>query len=361
MITLFTSNMSGGIIQLAVQLLGTISELHKEVCCFMPKGTVASVPDALYPKVHFYEKFKTLNPIDRRLKILADAVLDTSPELIWYVDSSILSLEVSLQIRNRTKQLLTLHDAGTWHPSNTVNLRKKIQMKYSGCLINRSMKAVSNILVLSEESRKVCIQQYPHLSDKIMLMTLGAHIPDIKEKMPEELSDLTGTYFLFFGRIDKYKGIKGMCDTYSQLDGKKYPLVIAGNGTLAMDEQIAINADTNITLINRYISDKEMIWLFKHAKAVILPYIEATQSGIIPIAYKYGLPVVISNVPGLMQFVDNGKTGFVCSTGHDYIHAFKKMDDEKNYLRMQSYCLNYSEMYLSWNANVMDLIKSIGI
>ena len=109
------------------------------------------------------------------------------------------------------------------------------------------------------------------------------------------------------------------------------------------------------------ISDKEMIWLFKHAKAVILPYIEATQSGIIPIAYKYRLPVVISNVPGLMQFVDNGKTGFVCSTGHDYIHAFKKMDDEKNYLRMQSYCLNYSEMYLSWNANVMDLIKSIGI
>jgi glycosyltransferase involved in cell wall biosynthesis len=44
---------------------------------------------------------------------------------------------------------------------------------------------------------------------------------------------------------------------------------------------------------------------------VVLPYVEATQSGVIPVAYSFGKPVVATTVGGLPAQVDDGKTGYL--------------------------------------------------
>ena len=44
---------------------------------------------------------------------------------------------------------------------------------------------------------------------------------------------------------------------------------------------------------------------------VILPYRSATQSGILNVAYGFYKPVIVTDVGGLAEFVDEGKTGFV--------------------------------------------------
>ena len=44
---------------------------------------------------------------------------------------------------------------------------------------------------------------------------------------------------------------------------------------------------------------------------VVLPYVEATQSAVIPIAYVFGKPVVVTNVGALSEVVEQGKTGFI--------------------------------------------------
>ena len=44
---------------------------------------------------------------------------------------------------------------------------------------------------------------------------------------------------------------------------------------------------------------------------VVLPYIEASQSGIIPIAYAFKKPVVVTNVGSIPEVVDDGITGFI--------------------------------------------------
>ena len=43
----------------------------------------------------------------------------------------------------------------------------------------------------------------------------------------------------------------------------------------------------------------------------MLPYVSATQSGIVQIAYNYDLPVVTTNVGGLPEVVHDGRTGFI--------------------------------------------------
>ncbi len=54
---------------------------------------------------------------------------------------------------------------------------------------------------------------------------------------------------------------------------------------------------------------------------VVLPYLKSTQSGIIPIAYNFNKIVVASDIKGLNEFVQNGKTGFL----------FKRNDSQELY------------------------------
>ncbi|PYU09141.1 MAG: hypothetical protein DMG37_24220, partial [Acidobacteria bacterium] len=54
---------------------------------------------------------------------------------------------------------------------------------------------------------------------------------------------------------------------------------------------------------------------FRRATVVVLPYIEASQSGVIPMAYSAGKPVVATTVGGLPEMVENGRTGYLVPPG----------------------------------------------
>ena len=47
------------------------------------------------------------------------------------------------------------------------------------------------------------------------------------------------------------------------------------------------------------------------ADLLVLPYVSATQSGIVQVAYAYDRPVVSTNVGGLPEVVREGETGFL--------------------------------------------------
>jgi len=121
---------------------------------------------------------------------------------------------------------------------------------------------------------------------------------------------------LFFGRIWEYKGLEYLIKSEplisQQLSGVQ--ITIAGEGEeFDRYRQWMINPERFI-VHNAWVSDEERVELFQRAALVVLPYTSATQSGVVPIAYMYGKPVVATRVGALPEYVEHGRTGLLVPT-----------------------------------------------
>jgi D-inositol-3-phosphate glycosyltransferase len=128
---------------------------------------------------------------------------------------------------------------------------------------------------------------------------------------------------LFFGFIAPYKGLDilmmAMPFVRNKLDDVK--LVVAGNiknrSANPYWRQIEGIVDENdlgpsLKMDVRFIKDEDIETYFTAADVLILPYRYIFQSGIPFLALNYGLPVIAADVGSLKDFVEEGKTGFVC-------------------------------------------------
>lgn len=118
---------------------------------------------------------------------------------------------------------------------------------------------------------------------------------------------------LFFGRIWEYKGLDYLIKAEPLITAKvpEARIVIAGTGEdFGRYQAMMVNPD-HFIVHNEYVSDEKRAELFRRAAVVVLPYIEASQSFIISIAYRFGKPVVATKVGGLPEMVDHGRTGFL--------------------------------------------------
>ena len=92
-------------------------------------------------------------------------------------------------------------------------------------------------------------------------------------------------------------------------------IVIAGEGEEMTRYRRLMAHPERFAIHDRWISDDERSQLFARASVVVLPYVEASQSGVVPIAYAHGKAVVASRVGGLPEAVEDGRTGLLVPPG----------------------------------------------
>ncbi|MEX2315988.1 MAG: glycosyltransferase family 4 protein [Pirellulales bacterium] len=152
------------------------------------------------------------------------------------------------------------------------------------------------------------------LADELRISSQKIHvIPHVALGPVDGLceADEAAPQILFFGRIWKYKGLEHLIQAQPMIS-QALPaarIVIAGQGDDFEPYRRMIVEPGRFTVHNRFIELAERDELFRRASVVVLPYITATQSGVIPLAYAYGKPVVATNVGALCEAVEDGVTG----------------------------------------------------
>jgi glycosyltransferase involved in cell wall biosynthesis len=121
---------------------------------------------------------------------------------------------------------------------------------------------------------------------------------------------------LFFGHIRKYKGLQVLLDAI-KIARKNINLKLVIAGEFYDSEEIYTNKikelslEKDVLLFNHFIPSDQIGLYFTACDVVALPYLSATQSGVIQICYNYNKPVISSRVGGLPEFIDEGKTGLM--------------------------------------------------
>jgi D-inositol-3-phosphate glycosyltransferase len=185
-----------------------------------------------------------------------------------------------------------------------------------------------HIFVHTEQMKAELLQQFGVEERKATVIPFGINnsVPDT-DLTPAEARRRLGIKdnekaILFFGAIRPYKGLEYLVDAFLQLATRhpEYRLIIAGeprSGSEKYFEQIqrTIGRHANRGQVMQqiqYIPDGETELYFKAADALALPYTHVFQSGVLFLAYNFGLPVIATDVGSVKEDVVEGSTGFLC-------------------------------------------------
>lgn len=148
--------------------------------------------------------------------------------------------------------------------------------------------------------------------------------------------------FLYFGRIRKYKGLDNFIKIVASTPEIFYRVV----GKPDEESKVLVNQlkqYSNVTVIDREVSDQEMIEEFKKADWLVLPYATATQSGVIVDAYLHARPVIAFNVGAISEQIIEGYNGHLVAENDvsEFVSTIKKVNsytqNELDYYSQNAY------------------------
>jgi glycosyltransferase involved in cell wall biosynthesis len=213
--------------------------------------------------------------------------------------------------------IVTIHDV------TTLSARHKTS-RY-GHIICRLAHAV---IVQSAVSRDELMMQYHLPPDKMRMIPHGNYIPFRLPNTPrnEAKRQLAvkedSAILLFLGQIKEAKGLDVLINAMP-LVLSKHPhalLVIAGRPwklQFSVYERMIhdLGIGNRCRVLLKYLDDREIALLLSAASLIVLPYRRIYQSGISLLAMSYGKAIVASDIPGMVESIEDGETGWLFKAG----------------------------------------------
>ncbi|MBX9866555.1 MAG: glycosyltransferase [Burkholderiales bacterium] len=151
---------------------------------------------------------------------------------------------------------------------------------------------------------------------------------------------------LFLGKISKYKGIELLCQSLDLLDYSVIKkVVIAGKSNY----EISWLSHLCLEVLDKWLLEEEIVALLNNSDILVLPYVEASQSGVVTFAIDAQIPIVCTDVGGLKEQIGSDAAVFVepnaqsIADGLNLLASDKKLfNDLQNNLALKSSQLSWS-------------------
>ena len=256
---------------------------------------------------HYKTRWYTLGRISEINKVI-DLAKSVSPDL-YYLSESFLPYGTILYRRKLPidKCVVACHNVTT--PKGA---RHEMLARW---YTNRWLNTFTNIQTFSECQRKVLLSKYRNKN----VLTAHLAIKDYGE--PTKLVDKTELpyiRFLVFGNIVHYKRIDLLLNAVNILYDrgiKNFRVRIAGYCRQWNDEYAGLVKHPELfELMIKRIPNEDVANLFVDSHYFVMPYQDIAQSGAMIVAFRYNLPLILSDIPQFKEFVDDGVNGFTFHT-----------------------------------------------
>jgi glycosyltransferase involved in cell wall biosynthesis len=170
--------------------------------------------------------------------------------------------------------------------------------------------------------RGAVVEQSPHPTYAVFT---ASELPSAEEAR-RALGLVDRRVLLFFGFVRAYKGLDVLLRAMGELEPERgYHLVVVGEFYEDREKYAGLlqplERKGQLTLVDRYVPNEEVPRYFVAADLVAVPYLSATQSGVVQMAYAFHKPVVATAVGGIPEVVTEGQTGFLVPPGDPHALA----------------------------------------
>jgi glycosyltransferase involved in cell wall biosynthesis len=171
------------------------------------------------------------------------------------------------------------------------------------------------IVVHSEHGRKRLTDELGADGERVHVIPHGVFTHLAAAAAASDRPSTTGRpVVLMFGLMRPYKGIDVLLEAWRGVDGQPpiedAELLIAGMPRMDISSLRAF-APANVSLDPHFVTDEELPSYFEGADLVVLPYLQADQSGVLFTALAFGKPLLLSDVGGFPEMADTGAARIV--------------------------------------------------
>jgi len=213
------------------------------------------------------------------------------------------------------KIVITAHDVGSFRSGESSLLLRSIYRHCSEVIAHSQigLKSLIQLDVCSSRISNIPLGNYTGLLPSLPKSEIA------KEKFGFGKDDLV---LLFFGQCKKVKRLDLLIEAVAlarDMGAKRLRLLVAGPVTdadgPAIKKQMADRLGDAVVHHSHFITNEDLPLYFAAADLAVLPYDRILQSGVVLLAMSHGLPVLTSDIEGMLEVVEHGYSGLTFSRG----------------------------------------------
>ena len=280
-----------------------------ELSLIQPHKVTAVCKDALDDRIQIYTFAKPRIRDPRNFVSMVEMmkiIRTIQPDILHVQETNDFWYDMTLLFNKMPPLVTTIHDVFR-HPGDR---QTAFGSEYTRLV---SLYKSQQLIVHTQSLHEILHQKFHISKQRVNVLPHGELGSLYKRRATGIQTEREPQTLLFFGRLWSYKGLKYLVEALP-LIAKHIPnvkLIIAGRGENLNQYFPNGYNRKQIEVLNDFIPIEQVVDLFRRSTVTVLPYIEASQSGVAALSYGMGTPVIASNVGGLREIVRHEQDGLL--------------------------------------------------